>query len=120
MILLDLLFWWYGPGWAKMFQQIGTRTQKVADAFSIPILLKTLFSPWRRIVSEGAKGLDAQMRAMLDNLVSRVVGFVVRMTVLVAAGFGTAGSFLYGVLVVLIWPLIPLLIVYFLIRGITG
>jgi hypothetical protein len=120
MIFVDLLIWWYGPGWLQMFRLIQTRTQKVGSAFSIPTLLKTLFSPWRRIMSPGGKGLDAQMRALLDNAVSRTVGFVVRIMVLVAAGFGTVGSFIYGVVVALVWPLIPVLIVYCLLRGLTG
>lgn len=120
MIFLDLLLWWYGPGWLQMFRRIGERTQKVTAAFSIPTLLKTLFSPWKRITTQGGKGLDAIMRAMLDNIVSRTVGFVVRMMVLTGAVFGTAGSFVYGVAVAILWPLIPILIVYGLIRGLTG
>lgn len=120
MIFVDLLIWWYGPGWLQMFRRINERTQRVASAFSIPTLLKTLFSPWRRIMTSGAKGLDAQMRALLDNIVSRTVGFVVRMMVLTAAAFGTVGSFIYGVAVALVWPLVPILIVYCLLRGLTG
>lgn len=120
MIFMDLLLWWYGPGWVRMFQQILERPKKLGQAFSIGTLLKTLFSPWKRIVSGGGKGLDAKFRAMLDNLVSRTVGFVVRIMVLIAAGVSTLSSLLYGIGVALIWPLIPVLVVYCLLRGVTG
>ena len=117
MIFLDLIFWWYGPGWLRTVRRISERTQKVGKAFSIPTLLGTLFSPWRRIVSAGGKGLDGKLQALLDNLVSRAIGFVVRVMVLFTAVFMLAGSLLLGVAIVIIWPLIPVLFVYSLIKG---
>lgn len=120
MIFLDLMLWWYGSGWVREFQRILERPSNIAKIFSIGTLLTTLFSPWKRIVSDGGKGLDAKMRAMLDNLVSRSIGFVVRIMVLIAAVFATLGSLLFGIGVALVWPLIPVLIVYCLLRGVTG
>lgn len=119
MILLELFRWWYGPGWLLMFERIGGRVQKVARVFAIPTLLKTLFSPWKRIVTSGAKGIDAKMRAMVDNLVSRTIGFIVRMMVLFAAVVMLGGAFLLGLVIVAVWPLVPLSVVYFLIIGIS-
>lgn len=118
MILLELFIWWYGPGWLTMFERIGLRVQKVARIFAIPTLLKTLFSPWKRIVTSGAKGIDAKMRAMLDNLVSRTIGFIVRIMVLLAAIVSLASAFIIGVVIAVAWPLIPASIVYFLIAGV--
>ncbi len=120
MFFIDLLSWWYGPGWVLAFRKIGERTSRIAASFSVGTLLKTLFSPWRRIVTVGAKGLDAKMRALLDNLVSRAVGFVVRIMVLMTAAVMTGLSIIFGVLIAVVWPLVPLLIVYCLVRGLTG
>lgn len=68
----------------------------------------------------GGRSLDAKIKDALDNFVSRCVGFVVRFTVLLAALFGMLISFLFGVVTMLLWPLIPLLVVYCVVRGITG
>lgn len=87
-------------------------------AFSVMTLLKTLFSPWKRIVSTGAKGIDAKVQATLDNLVSRMVGFFTRLMVLIAALVMTTGTVIMSVSIAIIWPLIPLLAVYCIFRGI--
>lgn len=118
MILLELFIWWYGPGWLTMFERIGQRTQKVARIFAIPTLLKTLFSPWKRIVTSNAKGIDAKMRALVDNVVSRTVGFIVRVFVLIAAAVSLAAALIFGAALALAWPLIPASIIFFLILGV--
>jgi hypothetical protein len=49
------------------------------------------------------------MRAVVDNLISRVVGFAVRLFALIAA-IGLIGIYvLFGGLLLILWPLIPLL-----------
>ena len=117
-MLIEMLRWWYGPGWSLAFKRISVRTKNVSHAFSAPTLIKTLFAPWKRIQYSG-KSIDAKMQAMVDNLVSRVVGFTVRFAVLIAAFFMITGSFVIGVSIVIIWPLVPVLVIYFTIRGIS-
>ncbi|HTE22761.1 MAG TPA: hypothetical protein VK674_07055 [Candidatus Limnocylindria bacterium] len=118
-MIIELLRWWYGPGWILAFKRINTRTANVAHAFSAGTLLKTLFAPWKRIQYTG-KSFDAKMHAMMDNLVSRTVGFVVRLFVLIAALVMIAGSVLLSTAIVVAWPLVPLLIIFSLFRGIAG
>lgn len=115
-MLFALLRWWYGPGWLLAFRRIGERTHNVMHAFSVPILLKTLFAPWKRIMTTGGKGIDAKIQAALDNLVSRTVGFVTRLIVLFTALIMTSGAFIMGVAIVAVWPFIPLVAVYCLAR----
>lgn len=116
-MILELLRWWYGPGWRLAFQRIGVRTHNVAMAFSVPTLLKTLFAPWRRIVTVGGKSIDAKMQAAVDNLVSRLVGFVSRCMVLLTALIMTVGTFLVGSLIAIAWPLLPVAIVICILKG---
>lgn len=119
MIFLELFRWWYGPGWLLMLRKITDRPQKISRVFAIGTLLGTLFSPWKRIMTTGAKSIDDKMRAFVDNLVSRTVGFVVRSTVLFTAAILLAGSLIAGVLIAIIWPLVPVLILVFLMIGVT-
>jgi hypothetical protein len=117
-MIIELLRWWYGPGWVLAWRRIGVRNRNVSHAFSAPILLQTLFSPWKRIVSTGAKGIDQQFRAAMDNLVSRTIGFFVRLMVLIAAAVMLTGTFLLSLAIVLVWPFVPLLIIFCLVRSV--
>jgi hypothetical protein len=119
-MIFQMLRWWYGAGWLQATHRITSWPLGVERHFSVAILAQTLFSPWRRIVSMGGRSLDAKIKDALDNFVSRCVGFVVRFTVLLTALLGMLISFIFGVAAMLAWPLIPLLIVYCVIRGITG
>ena len=115
-----MLRWWYGAGWAQAFTRIGAWTLGVERAFSLSLLAQTLFAPWRRIVTPPGRGLDAKMRAAMDNVVSRAVGFVIRLFVMMAAAIAMLGALIAGVVMALIWPFLPLSIIAFLVKGIVG
>lgn len=117
-MIIELLRWWYGPGWVLAFKRINTRTANVAHAFSAGTLLKTLFAPWKRIQYQG-KSFDAKMQALMDNLVSRTVGFTVRLGVLIAAVVMIVGSLVLSTFIAVIWPLVPALIVISAIKGLV-
>lgn len=119
VMIIEMLRWWYGPGWVHSFKRISTRTTSVAHAFSATTLVATLFSPWKRIQYSG-KSLDAKMQAMIDNFVSRLIGFVVRVGVLIAALVMIASSAIAGLAIAIIWPLIPVLILACIAKGILG
>ena len=120
MIALEILTWWYRQGWAQVAKNAEVRFFKVSHMFSVPILLRTLFAPWRRIVTYPGASIDAKLRAMGDNMVSRVVGFSVRAMVLFSAGVMLTITALLAAIQFLVWPLMPPAIVVFLIKGITG
>jgi hypothetical protein len=86
--------------------------------FSVGTLLRTLFAPWRRIVSYPGASLSAHFQAAMDNLVSRAVGFTVRIFVLVAAALAMVIVAIVAVIEIIAWPLIPLAIVAGVIKGI--
>lgn len=116
----DLFAWWYGQGWRTVARRSQTRMTKTARAFSVQILLRTLFAPWRRIITYPGASLEAHMRALADNLVSRCVGFTVRIFVLIAAALGLAVVALVGFVEMVAWPLVPVTIIVTIFKGITG
>lgn len=120
MLALELLTWWYGRGWKQIVSNAEQRFVKVSHMFSVPVLLRTLFSPWRRIITYPSASLDAKFRAMGDNLVSRAVGFTVRFMVLVTAALFLGVMAVYSLLEILLWPFVPLLSVFMLVKGIIG
>lgn len=119
-MLFEFWTWWYGIGWADISQRIGARVVGVWQQFSVGILLRTLFSPWRRIVAVPGKSFDAILRGMVDNTVSRFVGFFVRIFVLLAALILTSLAAIIGLVMVLFWPLLPLAVIYLLVRGVIS
>lgn len=118
--MLQLFSWWYGRGWRLAWTDIQKRLIGVAHAFSVPILLQTLWAPWRRIVTVPGAGLDAKVRAMGDNLVSRCIGFTVRTLVLLTAGLLLAVTLVISLTIVVIWPFIPAAILALIVIGILG
>ena len=119
-MLFSFFVWWYGPGWVGAMQDVRRRTEGVSHSFSVAILLKTLFAPWRRITSTPGAGIDAKFRAMIDNLVSRAVGFFVRLIVLITALLLSGLTAVFFTLIMIVWPLLPFLVLYSLVRAVTG
>ena len=118
MFAFGLLSWWYGSGWAGTLRATRRRLGGLSEAFSLKILLRTLFAPWKRIVTPPGAGLDAKLQAMGDNLVSRAVGFTVRFVVLLTAGVAFVAFCLVGLAELIIWPLVPLAAVVLIVKGV--
>jgi len=118
MLALEFFTWWYGQGWRDVVRQAGKRFSSVTEAFSVGTLLRTLFAPWRRIVTYAGSGLDAYMHAAVDNAVSRFIGFLIRVVALLAALLMLVVTALLGCFIIILWPLLPLLAVGLIVRGI--
>ena len=107
MLVRAFFQWWYGPGWRDAGTRLSRRIHQTYLDFSVPILLRTLFAPWRRIITYPGKSIQAQARAVVDNLVSRCVGFVVRLMALTAAFAIITLNFVFGGLLLILWPILP-------------
>lgn len=120
MIVFELFAWWYGPGWMMAARNIGRMLGGISRLFSVPILIRTLFAPWKRIVTLPGASLDAKLRAYGDNVVSRAVGFTVRFLVLLTALVLVVLVLVCGVLDFVLWPLVPAGAVLLVIQGVRG
>ena len=121
MFIVGLLSWWYGAGWKQRSRALAERLLSTADYFSIDLLLKTLFAPYRQISAGQVRGpLGVQMRAFFDRLLSRIIGAIIRTFMIVA---GLVGMFLYivvGGLLLILWGIIPLLPIIGIVLCILG
>lgn len=120
MLALSLVTWWYSKGWLNAVTNLESMVTGISRLFSVPILLRTLFAPWKRIISYPGSSLDAKIRAFADNMVSRAVGFVVRILVLLTAVVMEALAGSLGILWIMLWPCLPLLSIFLVIKGIFG
>lgn len=119
-MIFEMLRWWYATGWIQAFHRIRDWTLTVEHMFSLTLLVKTLFAPWKRIVAAPGRGLDAKMHAALDNLVSRCIGFVIRVFVIGTAVVGMITAFIASTVIAVLWPLLPILLVACTVKGIAG
>lgn len=121
MFIVGLFSWWYGAGWARCVRKAQSNLMSIYDYFSIDLLAKTLFAPFRQISAGKVRGpIGVQMRALLDNLISRVVGGVVRTIVLIIGIVTLAISGVIGGLAIVLWPLVPVLPFIGLVVALTG
>jgi hypothetical protein len=120
MIVLAFLSWWYGRGWKLMFESLKKRVQGIGNAFSVSLLLRTLFAPWRRIITPPGASLADKFRALGDNIVSRVIGFIVRFFVLIGALISIVFVGLLSLIQVVLWPFIIPAIPILIVIGIVG
>lgn len=107
---LTLFFsWWYGPGWKNAFSRISQRVNILAAELSLGILLQTLFEPWKQITSYSGPNapFELQLRVWFDNVFARCIGFFIRTNVLIFGTIACAFTYVFGVLLALLWPLVP-------------
>ncbi len=107
MLLIEFFSWWYSAGYARLATTLQTRLRAIWNIFSIPILLRTLFAPWKKIETEAGKGIQNFFQAMVDNLVSRAVGFTIRLFTVIAGMVCLIIGLTVSVLVLIAWPFLP-------------
>lgn len=121
MFIVGLLSWWYGAGWRRCAVSVGDGLLNIYDYFSIDLLIKTLFSPFRQISAGQVNGpLGVQFRAMLDKLISRVIGAIMRSVVIVIGSVALLLSVLLGLARIILWPLVPLVPVVAVVLAMSG
>jgi hypothetical protein len=118
MLAAQFFVWWYGEGWRGQARLGRKRVQQTVRTFSAPLLISTMFSPWRRILSAPGPSLQAKLEAIGDNLVSRAIGFTVRLLVLITAAVMILLISLISVIQIVSWPLVPPLILFGIVKGI--
>lgn len=120
VMLFEFVRWWYGPGWLDATARARDLIVSTQKAFSAGVLLRTLFSPWKQIVTLPGRSLSDRFKAGIDNLVSRVVGFFARLITLLAATILISLMAFLGFISVVVWPVLPVAFGYFIFRSITG
>lgn len=91
------------------------------DYFSIDLLIRTFFSPFRQISAGGVRGpLAVQMRAFFDRLISRMIGAMIRFTMIIIGSIAIVLYAVYGVLMLVIWGVVPLVPIIGIVLFVSG
>ena len=111
MVIWLCLRWWYSAGWEWALKRaIGQRLRWCNETFSIFSLIRTWGAPFKQTVSSGGASIDSKIHVMIDNLVSRMVGFFARSFIILAGAIASLLVAVSGVVFVALWPLAPLAI----------
>ncbi len=80
--------------------------------FSVHLLLKTFFSPWKRYNWKYPKGFDVGefFNALVSNIFSRILGIIFRIVLIIIGILGQIAIFFAGAIAILLWVLIPFII----------
>jgi ABC-type transport system involved in cytochrome bd biosynthesis fused ATPase/permease subunit len=109
MAIAYLLGWWYGPGWLWVARSFQKWIKEIQETFSVSILLKTWFAPWKQIQSPSS--FRYFLQSAIDNFISRFIGATVRTGMLLLAFLAIAFIAVSGLITLVCWPFVPLLII---------
>lgn len=110
MFLVGIFQWWYGNGLLQYIRQSFLGVLRTADFFSVGLLLRTLFNPFRQISAAPVGGaLSVQLSAFFDKLFSRAIGAVVRSMVIIVGILMILLRFLWMIVGVIMWLALPLM-----------
>lgn len=106
MFVSDIFGWWYGSGLKDLISRFKTIFAGTVDFFSIDILAKSLFQPFRQTLT------DVRYKRTLgqkigDAIVSRSVGFITRFFIILIGGLLMILELMAFGLVLLLWPFVP-------------
>lgn len=91
-------------------ERVAGRIDATLDYFSIDLLLKTLVAPFRQISAGPVRGsLDLRIHAFFDRLISRGIGLVVRLVMIVVGAGVIVGNVIIGGVFLIAWMFVPLL-----------
>lgn len=87
--------------------------------FSMSLLLRTLFSPWRRLDERSKSGfhLEAFLEKLVSNTVVRAIGTGARLFVIVSGCIIYLAGLVLGFIFFLIWCLLPVAVIGLVVIG---
>jgi len=118
-ILIQYLIWYFWEVPGKILEALRNFLLFNINYFSIPLLFKTLFSHWRRYrwSYKGGFSPARYIEVYFSNLISRVLGAIVR-SILILLGLLVEIFILLGGMIIFFgWLFLPLLMVWGLYFG---
>ena len=114
---MEFLFWHYTEGLNLYLRRWYFLMAWIVHYFSLPMLLPTLFSPWKRLIdTEEIIGFNVEkmFRQFTFNLISRGIGAIVRLFLLFFGLLAFFPTFLIGLIGLIFWVACPFIgLVYF-------
>jgi hypothetical protein len=115
----DIFGWWYTKGIRDFFIYLKAIFFKITDIFSVRLLLRTFFSPWKRdITSMEGLPLNQMIQVIVFNLISRIIGAFIKAIILFIYLIALSVFVALALFLILLWVFLPLISIIGLIIGI--
>jgi len=119
LLLLDFVLWYYTIAFRDILVVWSNFMWFIVHFFSMPLLLRTLFAPWKRITDEyHITSIEDVLSTFVLNTMTRVFGGIVRLFILIAGlvflVFGVLGLFIS----IALWICMPIGFVVTLFYGV--
>ena len=114
------LVWHYGEALTDWWRIVGNFIWFFFHMFSIDLLLRTLFSPFKRLQEERKKGswkFENWGGAIIINVLMRLVGFSVRTMFIVVGLIFIIFTAMVGAIAFVFWLILPLIVAFLLVFG---
>lgn len=120
-IMNDYLLWHYTRAFGEIFHVWLNFLWFIVHFFSIPQLMRSWFSPWKRMVEHRGNTWDFEDLAgyIIIGFFSRLIGFILR-TIIIGIGLTVLSlAVIFGIFVFVFWLVAPFSIILLLGFGIT-
>lgn len=108
--------WYFKQIPARIIKYLKVWLLHLFDLFSIEIILKTYFAPWKRdVLSTKGLSLNNKIRVWWMNIISRMVGAFIKTATLVAFLVSFAGWLVFSFLFFFGWLVFPVIFIISLI-----
>jgi len=113
-ILISWILWQFFEMPKFLFSVWNNYFLFATNIFSIPLLLKTFFSPWRKYNWSYPKGFDIKefFNTFISNTFSRIIGAIMRTALIVVGILFQIFVAITGSIIFLAWLLFPFVIVF--------
>ena len=119
-IIIQWFFWQFSEAPAGILRAWKNIILFNLSYFSIILLLKTLFSPWRRYSYSYGQGFDLgrYFEVFTFNLISRILGAIIRICLIILGLLTEIFIIFIGIIILISWLLLPVFLIIGLIFGI--
>jgi hypothetical protein len=102
--------WHYSRGLVDLCQVWGNFFWFVGHFFSIPLMFRTLFAPWRRLNEHYPRFFDVEAmgEALIVNVMMRIVGFIARVVLITIGILSYLFVLIAGMLALMVWISLPI------------
>ena len=120
-VLHHYVLWHYGRAFGEILHVYKNFFWFITHFFSLKQLFRSFFAPWKRMTEHRGRTLSLEDLAgfIIINLISRLIGFILRTSIIVA-GLTALSLLTLGLLIVYTaWVCAPILIIGCLYYGIV-
>lgn len=119
-LLFDFTVWYYSKALIDVFAVWYNFMWFITHFFSIPLLLRTLFSPWKRMTDDSkARTIEGFFEAVVMNIMSRVFGAIARLALIIIGVIALCLGVVGLGIALICWLFSPFLIVLSFFYGVS-